>query len=160
MHIQTRSQVIIKAQIETVFDVSTDSQNLPKFFAGYQGIPAIVRAKNIDGLPLHEGSIRIVDNSDGSSIEEVIVSLQRPTLQQYQLVKGFKPPFSWLVRTASGQWLYETIDTKTKVTWNFDFEVPNIFAYIIVRLVVQRSFQQAQDICLRNLKEYIENRRE
>jgi hypothetical protein len=26
--------------------------------------------------------------------------------------------------------------------------------------VVQRSFQQAQDICLRNLKEYIENRRE
>ncbi|GBO53711.1 hypothetical protein APA_1659 [Pseudanabaena sp. lw0831] len=160
MQIQTKSQVIVKARIETVFDVSTDSQNLPKFFTGYQGIPSIVSAKNIDGLPLHEGSIRIVDNSDGSSIEEVIVSLKRPKMQQYELVKGFKPPFSWLVRTASGQWLYETIDTETKVTWSFDFEIPNIFAYMIFRLAVRRSFQQAQDICLRNLKEYIENRRE
>lgn len=158
MQIQTDAQVVVNAWIETVFDASTDCQNLPKFFTGYKGIPAIISAKTLDGLPLHEGSIRIVDNSDGSSIEEVIVSLKRPDTQRYELVKGFKPPFSWLVRVASGKWSYETLDTKTRVVWSFYFEIPNILAYLVFRLVVQRPFQQAQEICLRNLKKYVEDR--
>lgn len=157
MQIQTDAQVIVNARIEAVFDASIDCQNLPKFFTGYKGIPAIASAKTVDGLPLHEGSIRIVDNSDGSSIEEVIVSLKRPNTQRYELVKGFKPPFSWLVRSASGNWSYETLETKTRVVWSFYFEIPNIFAYLVLRLVVQRPFQQAQEICLRNLKKYVED---
>lgn len=157
MQIQSNAQTTIDAEIEAVFDASTDCQNLPKLFTGYQGIPAIVRVKTVDGLPLHEGSIRVVDNSDGSSIEEVIVSLQRPNTQSYELLRGFKPPFSWLVRSASGQWAYETIDHKTRVIWNFYFESPNVLAYWIFRLLVQRPFQQAQEICLNNLKQYVEN---
>ncbi|WP_271252239.1 SRPBCC family protein [Pseudanabaena sp. Chao 1811] len=156
MQIQSNAQIVINAEIATVFDASTDCKNLPKFFTGYQSIPAIVGAKTIDELPLHEGSIRIVDNSDGSSIEEVIVLLERPSTQKYKLIKGFKPPFSWLVKTASGQWSYEDLDSKTKVIWNFYFEMSNIFAYAIFRLAVLRPFQKAQDICLRNLKEYVE----
>lgn len=157
MQIQTNAQVTVNAGIEAVFDASTDCQNLPKFFTGYKGIPAIVSAKTIDGLPLHEGSIRIVDNSDGSSIEEAIVSLKRPDTQEYKLVKGFKPPFSWLVRTASGKWSYETLEAGTRVTWNFYFEIPNILAYLIFSLVIEHPFQQAQEICLRNLKKYVED---
>jgi Polyketide cyclase / dehydrase and lipid transport len=157
MQIQTNAQVIVNAGIEAVFDASTVCQNLPRFFTGYKGIPAIVSAKTVDGLPLHEGSIRIVDNSDGSSIEEVIVSLKRPDTQKYELVKGFKPPFSWLVRIASGKWSYETLEAGTRVTWSFYFEIPNILAYLIFCLVVQRPFQQAQEICLRNLKKYVED---
>ncbi|MDX2096688.1 MAG: SRPBCC family protein [Leptolyngbyaceae cyanobacterium bins.59] len=156
MQIQTRAQVLINADIETVFDTSTNCQNLPKFFTGYQAIPAIVSAKTGDGLPLREGGTRIVVNSDGSSIEEVIVGLKRPELQKYQLVKGFKPPFSWLVRLASGDWSYQAIGAQTQVTWNFRFEVRNIVAYSIFRLLVQEPFQKAQEICLANLKGYIE----
>jgi len=157
MQIQTDAQVIVNAGIEAVFDASTDCQNLPKFFTGYKGIPAIISAKTLDGLPLHEGSMRIVDNSDGSSIEEVIVSLKRPDTQRYELIKGFKPPFSWLVRAASGKWSYEALGTKTRVVWSFYFEISNILAYLVFRLVVQRPFQQSQEICLRNLKKYVED---
>lgn len=156
MQIQTHAQIIVNAEIGAVFDASTDCQNLPKFFTGYKGIPAIVSAKTVDGLPLHSGSIRIVDNSDGSSIEEDIVLLKRPDTQKYKLLKGFKPPFSWVVRAASGQWSYETLDAQTRIVWNFYFEVPNILAYFVFRLVVQRPFQQAQEICLSNLKQYVE----
>ena len=159
MQIQTSVQVIVNASIEDVFNASIDCQNLPKFFTGYKAIPAIVSAKTIDGLPLHEGSVRIVENSDGSSIEEVIVSLKQPDLQEYKLLRGFKPPFSWLVRSASGKWEYETLGAKTQVRWNFYFEVSNIFAYWVFRLIVQPSFQQAQEICLRNLKTYVENQK-
>lgn len=157
MQIQTSVQVIVNAKIEDVFNASTDCHNLPKFFIGYKGIPAILSAKTVDGLPLHEGSIRIVDNSDGSSIEEVILSLKQPNLQEYKLVSGFKPPFSWLVRAASGKWEYETLDNKTRVIWNFYFDTRNIFAYLFFRLLVQQQFQKAQEICLRNLKKYVED---
>ncbi len=157
MQIKTNAQIIVNAGIEAVFDASTDCQNLPNFFTGYKGIPAIVSAKTIDGLTLHEGSIRVVDNSDGSTIEEVITSLKRPDTQSYKLVKGFKPPFSWLVRVASGKWSYETLDAKTRVIWDFYFETPNIFAYLIFRLLVERPFQKAQEICLGNIKRYVED---
>lgn len=157
MEIQTKAQVIINADVESVFDASTDCRNLPKFFIGYKAIPAIVNARTTDGLPLQEGSIRIVDNSDGSSVEEIIVSLQRPDMQEYKLVKGFKPPFSWLVRAASGQWSYEATDARTKITWEFKFETPNLFTYLIFRLMVKRPFQKAQEICLENVKRHLES---
>lgn len=157
MQIQTSVQVIVNAKIEDVFNASTDCDNLPKFFTGYKGIPAILSAKTVDGLPLREGSIRIVDNSDGSSIEEVILSLKQPSLQEYKLIRGFKPPFSWLVRAASGKWEYETLDNKTRVIWNFYFETRNIFAYLVFRLLVLHQFQKAQEICLKNLKKYVED---
>lgn len=157
MQIQTSVQVIVNAKIEDVFNASIDCHNLPKFFTGYKGIPAILSAKTVDGLPLHEGSIRIVDNSDGSSIEEVILSLKQPNLQEYKLIRGFKPPFSWLVRVASGKWEYENLGNKTRIIWNFYFETLNISAYFLFRLLVQHQFQKAQEICLKNLKKYVED---
>jgi len=157
MEIQTNAQIVINADIESIFDASVDCQNLPKFFVGYKAIPAIVSAKTLDGLPLREGSMRIVDNSDGSSIEEIIVSMQRPHIQKYKLVKGFQPPFSWLVCAASGQWSYEEIDTRTKIKWEFKFDSPNLFTYLIFLLVVKQAFQKAQEICLENIKRHLEN---
>ena len=157
MQIQTRAQITINAPIEQVFDASIECQNLPLFFTGYQAIPAIVSAKTGDGQPLHEGSLRLVTNRDGSVIEEIITTLNRPTVQEYQLIRGFKPPFAWLVRSASGTWEYTTLGTHTQVTWTFVFETPHIVADLVFRGLVQRPFQHAQAICLGNIKTFIEN---
>jgi carbon monoxide dehydrogenase subunit G len=156
MKIKTSVQISIDADTERVFDCSIDCQNLPKFFTGYQSIPAIASARTTDGLPLHEGSTRIVNNSDSSSVEEVIATLKRPEVQEYKLIKGFKPPFAWLVRSASGKWLYEAKDSGTRITWQFEFEMQNPFAYLVFRAVVKRSFQEAQRICLENVKRFVE----
>lgn len=156
MNIKTSVQISIEADTERVFDCSINCQNLPKFFTGYQSIPAIISAKTTDGLPLHEGSTRIVNNSDGSFVEEVIVTLKRPHIQEYKLLKGFKPPFAWLVRSASGKWLYEAKDSGTRITWQFEFEMQNPFAYLLFRAVVKRPFQEAQRICLENVKRFVE----
>lgn len=157
MLIQTSVQMVIHAPIQQVFDWSIDCQNLPRFFTGYRAIPAILNATTTDGLPLHEGSTRIVQNSDGSNITERIVSLQRPTLQAYKLLHGFKPPFAWLVRSASGQWLYEAIDSRTQITWKFEFEMQHLLAYVVFLALIKHSFQTAQSICLENLKQAIEH---
>ena len=166
MFIQTRAQISIDAPIEQVFDCSIDCRNLPRFFTGYQAIPAILNATTTDGLPLHEGSTRIVQNTDGSRITEQIVALQRPTSQAYKLLYGFKPPFSWLVRSASGRWSYqvisakhnsEGIDSGTYITWRFEFEMQNVLAYIVFLAMVRHPFQTAQSICLENFKRTIED---
>ncbi len=157
MLIQTRVQIFIDAPIEQVFDASIDCQNLPKFFTGYQVIPAIVRATTTDGLPLHKGSTRIVQNRDGSEIEETIVALQRPTSQAYKLLNGFKPPFSWLVRSASGQWSYQKINVGTHIIWQFELEMQNRLAYVVFLALFKHPFKTAQNICLTNLKRTIEH---
>lgn len=154
--IQTTAKIFINAEPELVFRLSTDNDNLPRFFTGYKQIPAILSAKTADGAPLREGSTRIVKNSDGSEITETIVRLESPTVQEYKLVGGFKPPFSWLVKTAGGRWDYVTATKGTRVTWTFHFETRGFLARTIFLLFVKASFQKAQEICLSNLKKYAE----
>ncbi len=160
MQITTVAQVTINADVESVFDCSIDCHNLPKFFTGYKLIPAIVNASTLDNMPVCTGSRRIVSNSDGSVVEELIVRLQRPEIQEYRLLNGLKPPFSWLVCSACGQWLYETLDSTpnsvTKITWVFKFEMRNFPAYLLFLFTVNDAFQKAQEICLENLKRYVE----
>ena len=158
MNIQTSVQIIINADVERVFDYSIDCQNLPMLFTGYQSIPAILSATTTDGLPLHEGSMRIVNNSDGSAITEIITTLQRPTVQAYKLIRGFKPPFAWLVHSASGEWSYKATNSGTHITWTFEFKMQHLLAYLFFLAVVKRPFQTAQRICLENLKRAVEER--
>ncbi|TAF06256.1 MAG: hypothetical protein EAZ77_12585 [Nostocales cyanobacterium] len=156
MQIQTTAQIIINGKIEDVFDSSIESQNLPKFFTGYKSIPAIIHAKTTDGLPLHQGSMRIVKNSDSSEIEEIIINLQRPTIQEYELMRGFQPPFSWLVSSASGKWLYSNVNSGTQIIWQFEFKMKNYLTYLFFNVAIKKMFQQAQMICLENLKAFVE----
>jgi hypothetical protein len=158
MNIQTSVQIIINVDVERVFDYSIDCQNLPMLFTGYQSIPAILSASTTDGLPLQEGSMRIVNNSDGSAIAEIITILQRPSVQAYKLIQGFKPPFAWLVHSASGKWLYNATNSATHITWTFEFKMQHLLAYLFFLAVVKRPFQTAQRICLENLKRLIEER--
>jgi hypothetical protein len=158
MNIQTSVQITISAEVERVFDYSIDCQNLPMLFTGNQSIPAILSATTTDGLPLQEGSMRIVNNSDGSAIAEIITTLQRPTIQAYQLIRGFQPPFAWLVHSASGKWLYNATHLGTHITWTFEFKMQHLLAYLFFLAVVKRPFQTAQRICLENLKRAVEER--
>lgn len=158
MNIKTSVQITINADVERVFDYSIDCQNLPMLFTGYQSIPAILSATTTDGLPLHEGSMRIVNNNDGSAIAELITTLQRPTVQAYKLIRGFKPPFAWFVHSASGEWLYSATHSGTHITWTFEFKIQHLLAYLVFLTIVKRPFQTAQRICLENLLRVIEER--
>lgn len=158
MNIKTSVEITINADVERVFDYSIDCQNLPILFTGYQSIPAILSASTTDGQPLHEGCMRIVKNSDGSVIEEIITTLQRPSIQAYKLIRGFQPPLAWLVHSASGKWLYNATHSGTHITWMFEFKMQHLLAYLFFLTVVKRPFQTAQKNCLENLRKAVEER--
>jgi ribosome-associated toxin RatA of RatAB toxin-antitoxin module len=157
MKVQSQAAIAIKAVPEQVFDFATAVPNLPKVFKGYGAIPGIRRAEIVGGGEMREGAIRRVTNTDNSVIDEEIIKLNRPTQQTYKLISGFKPPFSFLIRSGAGDWTFVPSNDSTIVTWKFNFELTSVLAYPMMALIVSVFFQQAQQRCLAEIKQYVEN---
>lgn len=159
MKIQSQAAIEIKASPEKVFDFATNLENLPKVFKGYGVIPAICKAEIAGGGEMQQGITRRVTNSDGSIIDEEIITLKRPTKQTYRLVKGFKPPFSFLVKSGGGDWTFSpspNAANSTFLTWEFYFELTSPLAYPIMAFIMSSYFQKAQQLCLNEIKKNLE----
>lgn len=159
MKIQSKAAIEIKASPEKVFDYATNLENLPKVFKGYGVIPAICKAEIADGGEMQQGVTRRITNSDGSIIDEEILTLKRPTKQTYRLVKGFKPPFSYLVKSGGGDWTFTPTPNTTNstfITWEFYFELTSPLAYPIMAFIMSSYFQKAQQLCLNEIKKNLE----
>lgn len=157
MNVQSQASIEIRALPEKVFDFATAVSTLPKVFKGYGIIPAILNAEIVGGGEIREGAIRQVTNADGSVIDEEIIQLTRPTKQTYKLIRGFKPPFSFLVRSGGGDWTLTPSNNLTIVTWKFYFELTSVLAYPLMTFVMSTYFQKAQQRCLTEIKNYVEN---
>jgi ribosome-associated toxin RatA of RatAB toxin-antitoxin module len=157
MKVQSQASIEIKASPEQVFDFATAVSSLPKVFKGYGVIPGIRSAEIVSGGEMRSGVIRRVTNYDNSVIDEEIIKLTRPTKQTYKIVSGFKPPFSYLVRSGGGDWTLTPSNDSTIVNWKFYFEVTSVLAYPIVALIMSAQFQKAQQSCLAEIKKYVEN---
>lgn len=154
--IKTFARTTILARRERVFDIATANETLPRVFTGYGPVPAILEARIESGRPPAEGEFRLLSNSDGSAIREEIVELVRPRTHRYRLLSGLAPPFSWLIRSASGRWSFEEMSTGTRVTWRFVFEPRSALARPLVHFVATWFFQPAQVRCLEALKRLCE----
>ncbi|MBM4255008.1 MAG: SRPBCC family protein [Deltaproteobacteria bacterium] len=156
--------VISKATIEiqghppeVVFDAVTALENLPASLTSYGPIPAILSASIEGADQTTEGCTRVTTNSDGSTIRELIVKHQRPSLHSYQITSGLKPPLTWLVSSAGGTWSIVSTTNGTRITWEFTFTCRGGVTAQLFRLFVLPKFQKAQEICLSNHKRRIEN---
>ncbi|HEY9811818.1 MAG TPA: SRPBCC family protein [Halomicronema sp.] len=160
MKIYSKADIEIQATPEEVFDFATNVENLPKVFKGYGVIPSIIKAEIVGGIEMQQGVTRRVTNSDNSIIDEEIIILKKPTKQTYQLVKGFKPPFSFLVKKGGGDWTFSPIANTPKLTflnWEFYFELTSPLAYPIMAFIMSAYFQKAQQLCLKEIKKNLEN---
>lgn len=157
MKVQSQASIEINALPETVFDCATAPNNLPKFFKGYGVIPGILSVEIVGGGETREGVIRRVTNLDNSIIDEEIIELKRPTKQTYKLISGFKPPFSFLVRSGGGDWTLTPFNNSTILVWEFYFQLSSILAYPLMAFIMWAYFQKAQQLCLSEIKKYVES---
>jgi hypothetical protein len=51
--------------------------------------------------------------------------------------------------------MYDSIDSGTRIIWQFEFEMRHLLAYIVFLAMVKHPFQVAQSICLANLKRHL-----
>jgi uncharacterized protein YndB with AHSA1/START domain len=138
---------------ETVFEAAVDAQRLPRTFVGAGPIPAVRHAELITPGPLRAGSVRRIQNSDGSVIDEQIVSLEIPSRHQYRLPGGFAFPFNLLVREAESTWLFAPAEGGTRVDWTYRFTLTTPLVAPLVLPIVKLFFARAMTLCLTRLGE-------
>lgn len=148
----------IAAPIERVFDVATSLATPPKVFKGFGPIPAILKAEMIDGGEMREGAIRRVTNADGSVIDEEILTLIKPQIQAYKLIRGFIPPVSYLIVSGDSEWKFTPTTTGTQITWNFCFQLTSPLVYPPMLLIMKVFFKTALKRCLGELKLLLEQK--
>ncbi|WP_293349629.1 MULTISPECIES: SRPBCC family protein [unclassified Microcoleus] len=160
MLVKTNALVEIPASPEIVFDFVTSLSNLPKVFRGFGPIPAIVKAEMADGGEMREGGVRRIENSDGSVIDEEMISFQKPERQSYRLVRGFKFPISLLIESGGGDWKFTATEKGTRIDWEFYFMLTSPVLYPVGLLLVQVFMQKAMQQCLDNIQQSLASQSE
>ncbi|MEW5847720.1 MAG: SRPBCC family protein [Myxococcota bacterium] len=153
MEVTTWAEVDVSRPPGEVFDLATANETLPRVFHGRGPIPGIRAARVQDGGALREGCVRQVTNSDGSVVEERIVALRRPVTQQYELLSGFKPPFSWMVRSGGGRWTFTETPGGTHIRWEFHFVLTSPVFWPVARAVLSGPFRGAMQDCLHRIRD-------
>lgn len=129
-----------------VFACVTSTDAVGKTFVGAGPIPRARRSYSKDGAPLGEGSVRVVENADGTVVEEVILVLRAPERQAYRLVV-LPPAFARLVDGPHGDWTFVDEGAGTRVTWTFTFPTKSALVVPVV-WVLARFFGKAMERCL------------
>lgn len=153
MQIQTSASVVVPASRDGVFDYAVD--HIPELFRGAGPIPAIESVELLEGKPLEVGTIRRVHNADNSVVEEEIVAHQRPSEHAFRVIRGLKPPVSFLLKWIEGNWSFEPDGAEaTRVTWDFRFELTSPLAWPPASLIAKVFFRKSMRGALDRLREH------
>lgn len=156
MQVKTRANVHMAAPIEAVFALATDLPNFHRYFRGSGPIPAVLKVEWHPGARPVPGARRDVHNSDDSVIVEELLELESPVRHRYRLVSGFRPPFSFLVDHAEGDWHFTRAGEGTDVTWDYRFALRSPMAWPVVAPIVHVFFRRAMQDCLHAMREALE----
>ena len=103
--------------LEEAFD-RTLAWPLPELFpTRYLAIPPIVRVDQ-DGEWLEAGQSRVIHTSDGGSMRERLVVVDRPRSFSYQLTE-LTGPMKPLVSLVEGTWAFAPVGTGTRISWSW-----------------------------------------
>jgi uncharacterized protein YndB with AHSA1/START domain len=155
MELGANARVTIAAERERVWEVVVANDTIPLVWKGRGPIPGSLKAEVEGGGPLRPGATRLVHNTDGSVVHERILELQRPSRQAYELVAGLKPPFTWMVKAARGEWDLSEVGNQTEVVWRFHFTLTSPLAYPFATGLA-RGFGKAMQEALERLKAHLE----
>ena len=139
--------VVIAKSREVVFDFVTRPEAVAELFHGRGPIPGAVKSELVGEGGMAVGATRRVHNADGSVVEEEITAFERPAKQAYKIVRGLRPPFSWMVEGGGGDWLLSNEGGRTRIEWSFVFHV-RPFAWpvaVVLRVYFQLAMQDALD---------------
>jgi uncharacterized protein YndB with AHSA1/START domain len=136
MPLEARAELEIAKPAAEVFDLATACGGFPRFLLRMGPIPAVVRAELIGASEPKAGGRRWIELGDGSRIEEEILAFERPSRHRYRWLNPPAPPFSWLVRTAEGDWTFTPVAAGTRVAWTYRFEARSAIAGAFARPVV------------------------
>lgn len=171
MHLTLTAERSIAAAPEAVFALALDHERFPALFEGYGPIPGLKRITPLSPPAL--GSLRALENRDGSKLRERITALQPPHHHAYVL-DGFRAPLSWLAREGRADWRFHEVpdsDSKsepepdvgperaapiTRVVWTYVFELTSPLAWPLAAPLLQGCMRAAMRRCLERMTQTLE----
>jgi hypothetical protein len=148
MKVKTMASVTVSTSAEQAFALATDLPNFHRYFRGSGPIPAVQKVVWHPGAQPVPGGRRDVHNSDGSVLIEELLELTPPQRHRYRLVSGFKPPFSWMIEYAEGDWRFTRETGATRIDWHYAFHLRTPLALPVVLPIVKIFFRRAMQNCL------------
>jgi hypothetical protein len=159
MDIKTHVSVDIARGREEVFALATAPGTLPLIFRGKGPIPGVKGVELVGGGDIIKpGSVRHLQMTDGSVLDENFVEFERPSSFAYQM-SGIRPPLSLLVSAAGGRWVYTGDDKHTRITWTYTCTARNLLIAPITALLIKVFMNTAMGDCLQQLKAQCEKAR-
>jgi hypothetical protein len=150
MHIRLLAEKVLPGPPAAVFALALDPERFPPTFRGCVPVPAVrsIRLRT----PLAVGSLRDLENSDGSRVTERITALEAPSHHAYTLT-GLAPPLSWLVRAGHADWSFTGVAGGTHVRWRYDWELAGGLAWPLAWPLLHGFMHRAMRRCLQAMAE-------
>lgn len=117
-----------------------------RWFAGYGPVAAVLSSK-VDEMKV--GAVRLVETSDGMTLQEKILEVDPPRRHRY-LLTGIAGAFGLLVTSGDSTWEYQEVDGRTEMTWTYRFALTTPLVWPLARIVTA-LFAAAQRRALANI---------
>jgi hypothetical protein len=141
MNVRLETEIDVAAPAATIFDIVNDAAGASRIYAGHGPVPGVTSMRYLgDGKP-RRNAVRKVETADGNVLEEQLVVYDRPLAHSYTL-RGFKPPFSLLVREGKADWTFDESaeGASTRVRWVYTFTLPTALVWPIAALFLHTVF--------------------
>ncbi|AUC80769.1 SRPBCC family protein [Lacinutrix sp. Bg11-31] len=150
------AQVTINCSKATAFNFITNGEKLPNWLKKHGSIPAVLYTKNNAETYDFVGAKRTVYLDKNQSTLEELLSYNPFANYSYRITE-FTNSIKHFSNTAYAQVWFNTIDDKTRITWDYTFTYKNIFSRLILNLILTFVFKKFMQASLNNAKKYIEN---
>lgn len=154
MTTNVRAEVKVPRPVDAVFDLAAGhTENLARFFTGdFPLIPGIKRASLVGrDDPPEAGTLRDVDLSDGSAIQERVLAFEAPRRHRYEMARmnGLQ---RLICTNMVSEWRFDPEgDDACRVVWEYAIHEKGALGRLLVRPVAW-SFQRAMQTCLDNVR--------
>lgn len=145
MRLHLHAERVIAAAPAAVFALALDPRRFAPLFRGCGPVPAIRRIEALDAPAV--GARRLLENSDGSRLQERITAYAPPHHHAYVL-NGLRPPLAWLVRAGEADWHFSAVPEGTRVQWQYEFHVANAAVRPLAWLLLRGFMRPAMQRCL------------
>ena len=136
MQISARVEEHVPRPPEQVFDFATACETFPKVLIPLGPVAGIAHADLLDGDRLRTGARRRIVLTDGSIIDEEVLTFERPSRHRYRWLNPPPAPFAWIVRGGEGDWTFTSFRDGTTITWTYRFELTSPVVYPLAALVI------------------------
>ena len=154
--VKTMAQVEMDCSKKTAFEFISNSDELPRWLKKYGNIHAALNTEILSESYDFIGAKRkVYFNGGDSTIEELLT--YNPHANYSYKIYDFTNAIKKFTDAGFGQFWFDRVGNKTRVTWVYTFSYKNIFSKIILKLLLKFVFKKFMYNNLVNAKNYIEN---